>query len=103
MNLLSSGTVGMVAWNMQTLLQNGCETRFPETSDVWLSAKFCMWHQSHYIKVAQGGHSAYRWNIMYQKCAGMGLNGLIIQKINENWNDREKKNPGSGLEVLQYF
>ena len=40
---------------------------------------------------------------VYQKCAGMGLNGLIIQKINENWNDREKKNPGSGLEVLQYF
>ena len=29
-------------------------------------------------------HSAYKWNIKCQKCAGMGLNGFILKKINEN-------------------
>ena len=32
----------------------------------------------------QEPHSAYRKNIKCQKCAGMGLNGFILKKINEN-------------------
>ena len=35
-------------------------------------------------------------NIKCQKCAGMGLNGFILKKINEYWNIK-KKNPGSRL------
>ena len=29
-------------------------------------------------------HSAYSLNIKCQKCAGIGLNGFIIKKINKN-------------------
>ena len=29
-------------------------------------------------------HTTYSWNIKWQKCAGMGLNGFIFKKINEN-------------------
>ena len=31
-----------------------------------------------------GLHTTYSWNIKWQKCAGMGLNGFIFKKINEN-------------------
>ena len=44
-------------------------------------------------------HSAYRQNNNIEKCAGIGLNGLILKKINENENIKMKKNPGSSLEV----
>ena len=27
-------------------------------------------------------HTTYSWNIKWQKCAGMGLNGFIFRKIN---------------------
>ena len=39
-------------------------------------------------------HTTYSWNIKWQKCAGMGLDGFIFRKINEN-----EKNPGSHLEL----
>ena len=42
-------------------------------------------------------HTTYSWNIKWQKCVGMGLNGFISRKINQNQNT--KKNPGSCLEV----
>jgi hypothetical protein len=29
-------------------------------------------------------HTTYSWHIKWQKCAGMGLNGFIFKKINEN-------------------
>ena len=29
-------------------------------------------------------HTTYSWNIKWQKCAGMGLNGFIFKKVNEN-------------------
>ena len=29
-------------------------------------------------------HTTYSWNIKWQKCAGIGLNGFIFKKINEN-------------------
>ena len=29
-------------------------------------------------------HTTYSWNIKWQKCAGMGVNGFIFKKINEN-------------------
>ena len=47
-------------------------------------------------------HTTYGWNIKYQKCAGMGLNGFTLKKINENENMKIwkwKKNPASRLEV----
>ena len=34
-----------------------------------------------------------------QKCTGMGLNGLIFQRINEDWNIKEKKNLGAVLDL----
>ena len=36
-------------------------------------------------------HTTYSWNIKLQKCAGMGLNGFIFKKINENENIKTKK------------
>ena len=36
-------------------------------------------------------HTTYSWNIKRQKCAGMGLNGFIFKKINENENIKMKK------------
>ena len=45
-------------------------------------------------------HSTYSWNIKWQKCARMGLNGFIFKKINENLKIKtKKKNHGSRLEV----
>ena len=38
-----------------------------------------------------GTHTTYSWNIKWQKCVGMGLNGFYIQKVNENENIKEKK------------
>ena len=35
-------------------------------------------------KSRQGLHTTYSWNIKWQKCAGMGLNGFIFKEINEN-------------------
>ena len=31
-------------------------------------------------------HTTYSWNIKWQKCAPMGLNGFIFKKINKNKN-----------------
>ena len=31
-------------------------------------------------------HSTYNWNIKWQKSEGLGLNGFIFNKINENYN-----------------
>ena len=31
-----------------------------------------------------GFHTTYSWNIKWQKCAGMDLNGCIFKKMNEN-------------------
>ena len=36
-------------------------------------------------------HTTYSWNIKWQKCAGMGLNGFILKRINENENIKMKK------------
>ena len=44
-------------------------------------------------------HATYSWNIKWSKWAGKGLNGFIFKKINENFNIKTKKNPGSRLEV----
>ena len=44
-------------------------------------------------------HTTYSWNIKWQKCAGMGINGFIFKKINGNENIKTIKNPGSRLEV----
>ena len=34
-------------------------------------------------KTTMGVHTTYSWNIKWQKCAGMSLNGFIFKKINE--------------------
>ena len=31
-----------------------------------------------------GYHTTYSWNIKWQNCAGMGLNGFKLKKMNEN-------------------
>ena len=36
-------------------------------------------------------HSAYSWNIKWQKCARMGVTGFILKKINKNENIKMKK------------
>ena len=33
-------------------------------------------------------HTTYSWNIKWQKCAGIGLNGFILKK---NWNEMKIK------------
>ena len=33
-----------------------------------------------------GTHTTYSWNISWQKCEGMGLNGFIFKQLNENYN-----------------
>ena len=38
--------------------------------------EFSVWHLTL--------HTTYSWNIKWQKCAGMGLNGFIFKKINAN-------------------
>ena len=45
-------------------------------------------------------HTTYSWNIKWQKCAGMGLNGFIFENMNWNVKMKKKKNHlGSRLEV----
>ena len=46
-------------------------------------------HPAH--PLADHWHTTYSWNINWQKCVGMGFNGLIFKKINENWNIKTKK------------
>ena len=36
-----------------------------------------------------GLHTTYSWNIKWQKCAGIGLNGFILEKINENVKEKK--------------
>ena len=45
----------------------------------------------------QPRHTTYRKNIKNEKCAGIGLNGFIFQKINKKYCINEKKDPGSSL------
>ena len=40
-------------------------------------------------------HTTYRWNIKWQKCAGMGLNGFILKKISKNYAENTKKIVGA--------
>ena len=41
--------------------------------------------------IGQRDHTAYRWNIKWQKSAGMALDGFISNKINENCNIETKQ------------
>ena len=52
-----------------------------------ISTNVLFWHFE-----AKAIHPTYSSNI---KCAGMGLNGFIFRKINENENIKEKKNLGA--------
>ena len=36
-------------------------------------------------------HTTYSWNIKWQKCSGMGLNGFIFKKINYNYSTKTEK------------
>ena len=49
------------------------------------------------VQDALPDHHGYRWNIMWQKCKGMGLNGFIFKNENKNININERKNPGGRL------
>ena len=44
-------------------------------------------------------HTTYSWNIKWQKCAHMGLNGFVLKKQIKIKTLKRKKIPGSRLEV----
>ena len=44
-------------------------------------------------------HTTYSWNIKWQKCVRMGLNGFIFKKLMKIKILKRKKNPGIRLEV----
>ena len=46
-------------------------------------------------------HCGYRWIIMLQKCGGIGLNGFILKKINENLNIKETKRSWGPFRIYQ--
>ena len=61
------------------------------------------------LSYSNSSHTTYSWNIKWQKCADMGLNGFIFKKINGNLNIKTKQKkswepfrivPSSPLETL---
>ena len=50
-------------------------------------------------RITQAMHSTYRKNNNHEKWVGIGLNGFIFKKINENYCIKEKKDPGSRLGI----
>ena len=80
---------------------------FEETHDIFpfvvgnkLSTFFTGLPRFHSNAARDGFHTTYSWNIKWQKCEGMGLNGFIFKKRNEiKVLKQNKKNPGNRLEV----
>ena len=59
-------------------------------------AWYLMNEKSHYYSyTAQPCHTTYSWNIKWQKCARMGLNGFHIRKVFGTQDNWKNENPGS--------